>query len=147
MQPQESGSLDYWWHALTGAGGAGIGTVLTWIWRAARVEPKLQLEIKSAEERLEAKIQETERRVETKIEEAKRHGEQKVEDEVGHFHEAFNGIRRQIDDLAKGMLPRSEFDAARKEILGNTETARKENREDFNKIRERLDSLIGGRHK
>lgn len=77
MQPQESG-FD-WWHAASGMGGAIIGagsTLLTWIIRAARMEPKLSAEITAAEHRVE----------------------EKVEEMAGHFQEAFSGIRRQIDD-------------------------------------------------
>lgn len=139
MQPQDTGSFD-WWHALTGGGGGLIGAVAALIWRAARAEPQIRADFRTA-------IDESERRIEAKIEEAKRHGEQKVEEEVGHFHETFAGIRRQIDDLARDMLPRKEFNQARQEILANAETARKENREDFADIRDRLDSLISGGRK
>jgi hypothetical protein len=87
MQPQETGGFDFW-HAASGMGGAVIGagsTLLTWIIRAARLEPKIRAD-------LQASISAAEQRV-----------EDKVDSMAGHFNEYFEGIRRQQDEMKLNM--------------------------------------------
>ncbi len=134
MQPDTGGGFD-WAHAATGLGGGALGTFLTWVWRVARIEPKIELKISEAEKRLETEIEEAERRAETKVEEM-----------TGHFHEAFAGIRRQMDDIGKDSLPREEFNTFRKEAREDAETSRRENREDFAALHKKIDAVLA-RHK
>lgn len=120
MQPQDGGDGFSWLHGISSLGSGAVGALLTWVWRAARIEPQMKLDIAAAEKRVGIEIQEAERR-----------SEEKVEEMVNHFQEAFNGIRRQIDELAKDSLPREEFN-----------TSRKENREDFGRLDTKLDRLL-----
>jgi hypothetical protein len=137
MQPQETGGFD-WLHGLTGIGGGAIGTLMTWIWRAARIEPKIradfQSDIKTAEEHLEAKIEDAERR-----------GEVKVEEMIGQFRESFTGMRRKIDDVEKGSLLKDDFHRYRQEDRLAAEERRKENREDFRRLEAKIDQILGQR--
>jgi hypothetical protein len=113
IQPQDSG-FD-WWHAASGAAGAIIGagsTLLTWIIRAARMEPKLSAEITAAERRIE----------------------EKMEAEVGHFQEAFAGIRRQIDDQKL----HTEINFVRKDDF---KEFRDEYRDDMREIKQSIASI------
>ncbi len=121
MQPQETGGFD-WMHAISALGGAlfgAIGGLFTGIWRLARIEPHLHAEIKASEKRVEDKIEETERR-----------SDEKVEDIVGHFQEAFSGIRQQINDRALEI----ERDFMRKK---DYESLRREDREGFERFQDR----------
>lgn len=82
IQPQDGG-FD-WWHAVSGMAGAVIGaasTLLTWIIRAARLEPIIRADFQE-------KLSAAEQRV-----------EEKVEEMAGHFREYFDGIRRQQDEI------------------------------------------------
>jgi esterase/lipase len=114
MQPQDTGGID-WWHAVSGMGGAVVGagsTLLTWIVRAARMEPKINAEIKAAEHRVEGKMDEM----------------------VSHFQEAFAGIRRQIDDHKL----HTETNFARKDDIREF---REEHREDMREIKQMIANL------
>ncbi len=128
-----------WAHAATGLGGGAVGTFLTWVWRVARIEPKIALKIKEAEERLEAKIDDSAAGV-------KADADEKIRDMTGHFQETLSGMRRQMDDIGKGSLPRGEFETFRKEAREDAEIARRENREDFAKLEAKIDQILA-RHK
>ena len=83
MQPDTGGGFD-WAHALSAFGGAIVGALLTiagWLYRAGGKEPTMRLDFQRS-------LDEAEKRVETK-----------VEDMTGHFHEYFEGIRRQQDEI------------------------------------------------
>jgi rRNA processing protein Gar1 len=119
MQPQETGGLDLM-HGVAGLGGGALGTFLTWFWRAARIEPQFRLDLEAAKKEVETKIEDSEKR---QIE--------KVEEIVGHFSEAFSGIRQQINDRALEI----EREFMRKK---DYESLRREDREAFDKFETRI---------
>lgn len=126
MQPQETG-FD-WWHALSGMVGATVGagsTLLTWIIRAARMEPTIRAEIVAAEQRVEQKI------------------DDKIESEMGHFRETLAGIREKINEVERETLPREEFreflQQQREDLLAD----RKERREDFAELKRNIAEIMG----
>jgi hypothetical protein len=117
--PQETGGFDLM-HGVAGLGGGALGTFLTWFWRAARIEPQFRLDLEAAK-----------KEVEDKIEEAEKRGIEKVEEIVGHFSEAFSGIRQQINDRALEI----EREFMRKK---DYESLRREDREAFDKFETRI---------
>jgi hypothetical protein len=120
MQPQETG-FD-WWHALSGMVGATVGagsTLLTWIIRAARMEPTIRAEIVAAEQRVEQKI------------------DDKISEEIGHFRETLSGLREKINDVERD----AEREFVRKKDFNDF---RKEYREDMRDLKNNVARILGG---
>ncbi|WP_316176277.1 hypothetical protein [Bradyrhizobium sp. SZCCHNRI1073] len=129
MQPQETG-FD-WWHALSGMVGATIGagsTLLTWIIRAARMEPTIRAEIVAAEQRVEQKI------------------DDKIESEMGHFRETLNGIREKINEVEREALPREDFKEFLRQHREDLIADRQERREDFAELKRNIAEIVGRKH-
>jgi uncharacterized membrane protein YccC len=119
MQPQETG-FD-WWHALSGMVGAAVGavsTLLTWIIRAARMEPTIRAEIVAAEQRVEQKI------------------DDKIDEEIGHFRETLTALREKINDVERD----SDREFVRKEDFTDF---RSEYREDMRDLKNNVARLLG----
>lgn len=138
MQPQDAGTGFDWLHGLSGLGGGALGTFLTWLWRAARVEPQMKLEIEHAKEDVEAKIESAERR-----------SKEEVHNEMSHLRESFDGIRRQIDDhklhTVENFVRRDDFNRMRQEDRKAAEERREENRAAFDRLERKIDQILGQR--
>jgi hypothetical protein len=129
MQPQETG-FD-WWHALSGMVGAAVGagsTLLTWIIKAARMEPTIRAEIIAAEQRVEQKI------------------DDRIDEEMGHFRETLSGIREKINEVEREAMPREEFKEFLRQHREDFQAARKENREDFAELKRNVAEIMGRKH-
>jgi hypothetical protein len=119
MQPQETG-FD-WWHALSGMVGATVGagsTLLTWIIRAARMEPTIRAEIVAAEQRVEQKI------------------DDKIDQEIGHFRETLSGMREKMNEIER----EADREFVRK---GDFADFRRENREDMRDLKNNVARILG----
>lgn len=128
MQPQESG-FD-WMHALSGGLGAIVGagsTLLTWIIRAARMEPSIRAEIVASEQRIEQKVSD------------------KLEEEIGHFRETLDGLRQKINDVEKDGLPRKEFIDYRKESIAAFERFQDRYFKEFDDFKKNIAEIVSGR--
>ena len=138
MQPQDAGGGFEWSHALSALGGGlvtAIGAAIGWIYKAGGREPTIRAAftaaIGDAEKRVEDKIDAVKDDLETKIDQAEKRGEEKVEAIVGHFHEAFSGIRQQMNDNALEV----EREFLRKE---DYKALRNEDRDAFTRFEERF---------
>lgn len=126
MQPQETG-FD-WMHAISGAIGAIVGaasTLLTWIVKAARMEPSIRAEIVASEQRVEQKVAE------------------KLSEEIGHFRETLEGLRQKINDVEREALPRDEFNEHRKESLAAFQRFEDRYIEQFNELKRNIAEIVG----
>lgn len=152
MSSPESNGFD-WMHAISGLGGGVLGTCLTWFWRMARIEPQIRADIRAKhdatrlemgqiETRVEAKIAEQERRGEARLDEHERRSEERQEMMIGHFHEAFSGIRQKINDVEKEALSREDFQTFRQEERADRERARAESRDDFKRLEDKVDAVL-----
>src|SRR5690242_10502146 len=128
MQPQETG-FD-WWHALSGMVGAAVGagsTLLTWIIRAARMEPTIRAEIVAAEQRVEQKI------------------DDKIDQEIGHFRETLSALREKINEVERESVSRKELIELLRQNREDLLTFRKETREDFAELKRNVAEIVGAR--
>lgn len=132
MQPQETG-FD-WWHALSGMVGATVGagsTLLTWIIRAARMEPTIRAEIVAAEQRVEKAT------------------EDKIEELVGHFQEAFAAIRQQINtqalELERDFMRKRDYEALREEDRKAFERFQDRYFKEFDDLKRNISEIVGAR--
>ena len=134
MQPQDAGGgFDWWGHVVSGLGGGltAIGAVLGWVYRSGAKEPALKAELQHS-------LTQAETRIETK-----------VDDMADHFREAFDGIRRQIDDhrlnSAENFVRWVDFNRIRQEDREAAEERRKENRQAFDRLERKIDQILGQR--
>jgi len=129
MQPQESG-FDLW-HALSGGIGALVGagsTLLTWIVKAARMEPSIRAEIVASEQRVEQKVSD------------------KLEEEIGHFRDTLAGLREKINEVEKQGLPRNEFNDYRRESLAAFERFQDRYFKEFDDLKRNIAEIVGRKH-
>lgn len=132
MQPQDTGGAFDWGHLVSGLGGGlltAIAGALGWIYKAGGKEPALKAELQKS-------LVEAEIRVENK-----------VDDMAGHFREAFDGIRRQIDEhklhTVENFVRWPDFNRLRQEDREAAEERRKENRQAFDRLERKIDQILG----
>lgn len=101
---------------------------MTWIIRAARMEPTIRAEIVAAEQRVEQKI------------------DDKIESEMGHFRETLNGIREKINEVEREALPREDFKEFLRQHREDLIADRQERREDFAELKRNIAEIVGRKH-
>lgn len=133
MQPQETG-FD-WMHAASAGVGTIAGaasTILAWVIRAARLEPKLMARIAAAEARMDQKIIAAEKR-----------NEMKIDEENGHFRETLHGIREQINKVDRNAITRDDLKQLREEYREDFSRHRQESREDAAELKRNIAEIVG----
>jgi hypothetical protein len=129
MQPQESG-FDLM-HAISGGIGAVVGagsTLLTWVIKAARMEPSIRAEIMAAEQRVEKKV------------------DDKFDEEIGHFRDTFEALRQKISDVEREAMPREEFNDYRKEAREGFERFEDRYFKQFDDLRKNIAEIVRREH-
>jgi hypothetical protein len=121
-------------HGATGLGGGVVGTFLTWVWRVARIEPQIKLDIKAAKDEIEGKLEMAEQRA-----------EEKIEKEIGHFRDTLSALREKINEVEKEAVRKEDFDDFRKEHRQDFQQLRQENREDFADLKRNVAQILGQR--
>lgn len=131
MQGPEGSGFD-WMHAASALGGAVFGALSaigTFLYRAGGVEPTLRADFQKS------------------IDAAEKRVEEKVDGMTGHFHEYFDGIRRQQDEIRLGMerdfVRKSDIKELRDEIRGNLREFREENRSDMGELKRNISKILG----
>lgn len=131
MQGPDSGGFD-WLHAASGIGGAilgALGSIGTLIYRAGSIEPTLRAEFKRD------------------IDAAEKRVEEKIEGMTGHFHEYFEGIRRQQDDMRLAMerdfVRKHDLKELREELRSDLREFREENRDDMSELKQNIAKILG----
>lgn len=126
MQPQESGFE--WMNAISGAVGAIFGagsTLLTWIIRAARMEPTIRAEIVASEQRIEKKVAEM------------------MDEDRGHFRDTLSAMREKINAVEREAVSREEFKEYLRQHREDFQQARQETREDFADLKRNIAEMMG----
>ncbi len=136
MQPQEPG-FD-WWNAASGAGGAILGaasTLLTWIISAARMEPRLQNEIKEA-------VAVAKQHLEERIDHSERRAMARIDEELLNWRDTLLAMRQKIDDVEKASVRKDDFNDFRREHRDDFQQLRKESREDFAALQRNIAEML-----
>lgn len=127
----EGGPFD-WLHAASGLGGAvigAIGSIGAFLYRAGGREPALRADFQK-------RVNDAEQRV-----------EEKIEGMTGHFHEYFEGIRRQQDDIKLSMerdfVRKHDLKELREELRGDLREFRDENRDDMSELKRNISKILG----
>lgn len=123
-----------WTHAIFTAIGAAIGAITGLVggtWRVARIEPAIRLE-------LQQDMAIVENDVRNKIDTAEAKLEAKIDEAMHMFGETVSGIREKVNEVERDMIR----DFVQKEYF---EQIRRENREDFGRMDEKLDKLLARR--
>jgi sensor domain CHASE-containing protein len=129
MQPQDSG-FD-WMHALSGALGAVIGavsTVLTWVIKAARMEPTIRAEIAASEARVRQEV------------------DDKIDAEIGHFRTTFTTLREKIVQVEHSAMTKEDFKEFLRQHREDFQQARQETREDFAELKRNIAEIGARKH-
>lgn len=140
---QEAGGGFDWQHALAAVAGSIIGGIASFaavIYRAGGKEPTIRADFQRY-------LNEAEHRVDDRIDAAEKRVEAKVEDMTGHFHEYFEGIRRQQDDMRlaveRDFVRKSDLKELREEMRGDLREFRDENRDDFTELKRNISKILG----
>lgn len=129
MQPQDSG-FD-WMHALSGAAGAVFGAVsavLTWVIKAARMEPTIRAEIAASEVRIRQEV------------------DDKVDAEISHFRTTLTTLRDKIMQVEHDAMSKEDFKEFCRQHREDFQQARQETREDFAELKRNIAEIGSRKH-